>query len=123
MEVSSSMALTVESVRLALGASTLRHSLIADNIANANTPGHVRMKVVFEEHLSQALDQAAASGDVGALADASAEVRPAASRGTKVSLDQEMVDLSSNAVRYQALTRGLSRYFSIASAIASGSRS
>lgn len=126
MEISSSMAVTIESVRLALGASSLRQSLIADNIANVNTPDHVRMKVVFEQHLADALGRISASDSpaeaLSELSGVEPQVTQDSARGTKVELEQEMVALSANALRYQALTRGLSRYMSIASAIASGSR-
>lgn len=126
MEISSSMAVTIESVRLALGASSLRQSLIADNIANVNTPDHVRMKVVFEQHLADALgrisDADSPAEALGELSGIEPEVTQASARGTKVELEQEMVALSANALRYHALTRGLSRYLSIAGAIASGSR-
>ncbi len=126
MEISSSMAVTIESVRLALGASSLRQSLIADNIANVNTPDHVRMKVVFEQHLADALGRISDSDSpaeaLSELGGVEPQVTQDSARGTKVALEQEMVALSANALRYQALTRGLSRYMSIASAIASGSR-
>lgn len=126
MEISSSMAVTVESVRMALGATSLRQSLIADNIANVNTPDHVRMKVVFEQHLADALGRLSESDTPAQALEELGSIEPqvmqASPRGTKVQLDQEMVDLSANALRYHALTRGLSRYLSIAGAIASGSR-
>ena len=126
MEISSSMAVTVESVRMALGASSLRQSLIADNIANVNTPGHVRMKVVFEQHLADALGRISTADSPAEALDELSGVEPqvmqASARGAKVELEQEMVELSANALRYHALSRGLSRYLSIAGAIASGSR-
>lgn len=126
MEISSSMAVTVESVRMALGASSLRQSLIAGNIANVNTPDHVRMKVVFEQHLADALGRISASDSPAEALDELSGVEPqvmqASAKGTKVELEQEMVELSANSLRYHALSRGLSRYLSIAGAIASGSR-
>lgn len=125
MDLGTSSALTIESVRLALGAAGLRQRVIADNIANVNSPDHVRMRVLFEDQLTQAL---ASAQSVQNVPDAMAllgqstpqlEVDPSQS---KIELDEEMAALSSNSLRYQALTRGLSRYFSIASAIASGGR-
>lgn len=122
---SSSSALTIESVRLALDASSMRQRVIADNIANVNSPNHVRMQVVFEEKLAQALAAAQGSQSTDAaslLADAQPELETVPGPQAKVELDSEMVKLSENALRYHALTRGLSRYFSMASAIVSGGR-
>lgn len=125
MDLGTSSALTIESVRLALGATGLRQRLIADNIANVNSPDHVRMKVVFEEHLAQALASMQAGREdlspAEVLGQVRAEVEPDLTAG-KVELDDEMARLSSNSLRYQALSRGLSRYLSIANIIASSSR-
>ena len=38
-----------------LGAAGLRHRVIAQNIANVNTPGYRRLEVTFEEDLARAL--------------------------------------------------------------------
>jgi flagellar basal-body rod protein FlgB len=122
---SSSSALTVESVRLALDASSMRQRVIADNIANVNSVNHVRMRVVFEDKMAQALASAQGSSATDAaslLADAQPELEAVPGPQTKVELDSEMVKLSENSLRYHALTRGLSRYFSMASAIVSGGR-
>lgn len=127
MDFGSSSALTIESVRLALGATGLRQKVIADNIANVNSPDHVRMRVVFEEHLAQALASSqSASGDaqaLGALDGVQAELEPDFAHSGKVELDEEMAQLSANSLRYHALTKGLSRYLSIANIIASSTRS
>lgn len=130
MDLGSSSALTIESVRLALGAAGLRQRVIADNIANVNSPDHVRMRVVFEERLAEALSSMRneASGDsdgtryLASLSGIQAEVEPDYTAGSKVELDEEMARLSANSLRYHALTKGLSRYLSIANIIASSSK-
>lgn len=124
MDAGSSTALTVESVRLALGATGMRQRVIADNIANADSPDHIRMRVVFEQQLSQALSAARMNGGVGGvgwLDGVQAEMEPDLTQG-RVQLDEEVAQLSANSLRYQALSRGLSRYLSIASLIASATR-
>jgi flagellar basal-body rod protein FlgB len=125
MDLGSTSAMTVESVRLALGATGLRHRVIADNIANINSPDHVRMKVVFEEQLAQALARTSASPGremaASNLANVQAELVPD-SASVKVELDEEMAALSANSLRYHALTKGLSRYLSIANIVVSASR-
>lgn len=123
MALGASSELTIEAVRLALGASALRHEVITTNIANVSTPDYVRMKVSFDEQLASALAGAQASG-MGA-AEQLAGLRPtveAAPEGGKVQIDTEMTAMSENSLRYHALTRGLSRYFSILDAIVSGGR-
>jgi flagellar basal-body rod protein FlgB len=120
MDTGSSSALTVEAVRLALGASGLRQRVIADNIANVDSPDHVRMRVVFEEQLAQALN-AAHMGESASIDGVQAELEPDPARG-RVQLDEEMAQLSANSLRYHALTKGLARYFSIANIITSSTR-
>lgn len=126
MDLGSTSALTIESVRLALNAASLRHKVIADNIANVNTVGHTRMRVEFEDALTQALagagDATSASDAIEQLRDARPELVQAAPSSTGVELDDEMVQLSENSLRYHALTRGLSRYLSIAGLIATGTK-
>ena len=130
MDLGSSSALTIESVRLALGAAGMRQRVIADNIANVNSLDHVRMRVVFEERLAEALSSMRneASGEsnggpsLASLSGIQAEVEPDYTAGSKVELDEEMARLSANSLRYHALTKGLSRYLSIANIIASSSK-
>ena len=116
-------ALTVEAVRLALGATALRQRVIAHNIANVDSPDHTRMKVVFEDQLAQALGAArqADARDASWLVGIQAEMEPDLSKG-KVQLDEEVAQMSANSVRYQALSRGISRYLSIASLIVSANK-
>lgn len=127
MEFGSSSALTIESVRLALGAAGLRQRVIADNIANVNSPDHVRMRVVFEERLAQALASARStsldeSSSARALDGVLPELEQDVSASRKVELDEEMANLSANSLRYHALSKGLSRYLSIANIIASSAK-
>jgi flagellar basal-body rod protein FlgB len=108
--------------RLALDAASLRHQVIANNIANANTPGFVPLKVNFEQQLAFARG---ASG--GMPAPLSASVRPFieadAGAGARVVLDMEMVKLAQNTVQYQSLLRALDKRGSILStAISEGRR-
>lgn len=103
--------------KLALDAAVLRHQVIANNIANAQTPGFRPQYVSFEEYLS-----AAAGSQTGRETDAvlRAEVESLRERldagqlvhsddVTEVNVDQEMARLSANVLRYQALLEGLSK--------------
>ena len=96
-------------IKLALDAASLRHLVIASNIANANTPGYVPVRVEFEEHLAAA----ARNGAYGASLTRS--VAPAIvpdPQGfdplqARVQLDVEAAQLAQNTLQYQALLRGL----------------
>lgn len=114
---------TTDAIRLALDAAGLRHQAIANNIANANTPGYVPLKVNFEEQM-EAFRQAAAGGSDADLKHALQGVKgfieqdlAAAGPGaSNVMLDMEVVKLSQNVVHYQTLLRGLAKQMSIISA-------
>jgi flagellar basal-body rod protein FlgB len=113
---------TNDAVILALDAANLRHQAIANNIANANTPGYTPLKVNFEEQLTafrRAMDgsdadvRSALHGVKGFIEEDLA----AAGRGaSNVMLDMEVVKLSQNVVHYQSLLRALSNQMSIVSA-------
>ena len=51
-----SFAKSVDLLHRAMGAQTVRRAVIADNYANANTPGFKRSVVNFESELKRALD-------------------------------------------------------------------
>jgi flagellar basal-body rod protein FlgB len=70
----------------------LRHRVIAQNVANVDTPGYHRLEVAFEDELS------AATGRPEVVASQTAPTRP---DGNNVSIEQEMSDLNKNALLYQ----------------------
>jgi flagellar basal-body rod protein FlgB len=85
----------------------LRQRVIADNIANVETPGFTRSEVDFEGQLKEALGS---SPDVAMkrIGDVNAKVRadhmsPARSDGNNVSIDKEMAGMTKNTMQYEAL--------------------
>lgn len=84
----------IEQVSGALSSASLEHEVIVSNIANRDTEGYRRLQVSFDQVLS--------------------DVAPA---GEPVSLEQDLLALSANAGRYQALAHSLRQYFSILGAI------
>ena len=117
--------ITTESVRLALGAASLRQAVISNNIANVNSPDHVRMRVIFEQHLADALDAANHGVETTASSRRMENLRPElvpVDGPQNSEIDEEVAQLSINALRYHALSKGLTRYISIATAIATGGR-
>lgn len=94
----------------ALGAAGMRQQVLANNLANVNTPGYQRQDIIgFDQQLQGALDQAKA-GDATALnqisptvsGDGSVAVR---ADGNSVDVDQEMATLAENNIRYNALVQ------------------
>lgn len=73
---------------------SLRHRVIAHNVANVNTPGYRRLEVAFGRELERAT---AAGRPAVVVADGPERVD-----GNTVDIDREMNDLGKNALIYQA---------------------
>ena len=97
----------VDQLSSALSLASLKHQVIASNIANRDTQGYQRLQVNFDAAMERA--------DVVAEPAGTNDAAP-------VSLEQDLVALSSNAAQYESLARVLSRYFSIVGAITNYSR-
>jgi len=108
-----------------LNASSLRHNVIANNIANIDTPGYKRMEVDFERQLQKALS----SNNIKLMATNPLHmnnlqvetIKPEVKLDDKTSLfnnnnnvdiDYEMSQLAQNALWYQSLTDILNYHFS-----------
>lgn len=100
---------TFKALDLALGAAGKRQEVLANNLANVNTPGYKRLDVEFDGVLSKAVD-AANAGDSTSLdalsptvtTDDAVSVR---ADGNSVDVDQEMAYLAENNIRYNALVQ------------------
>lgn len=95
----------------------VRHSVIADNIANAETPQFKARRVDFEQELQRAADQQ----DVG-LGRNIASITPNVYQDTEsevgsdlntVDMDREMADLTKNDLKYSAATQSISKKFAL----------
>lgn len=121
-------AVTTRALTLALDAAVLRHQVAATNIANVQTVGYVPQRLSFESQMADAARALAARGalDDFALDNLQMRLEPsvdASGQTLPVQLDAEMVELSRNAVHYQALIKGLSRHLALLhSAVADGRR-
>ncbi|MCW8932933.1 MAG: flagellar basal body rod protein FlgB [Gammaproteobacteria bacterium] len=103
-------------VELALNASAMRHDVIANNIANVNTPGYKPLQVNFEEQINQMMSAEMIHNDDN-LENLISTVTPELieqdyASGTN-QLDIEMVNMAKNTLHYQTLLKGLSSYGSI----------
>lgn len=113
---------TVGLLSLALDAATMRQQAIAQNIANANTPGYQRLGVSFESRVD-ALRQDIRNGQSPSLASLAAFRPVLEAVDEPVALDTEMAALSANTLQHQVLLKALNKHFALlGSAINEGKR-
>jgi flagellar basal-body rod protein FlgB len=122
-------AITAAALSRALDAAQLRQQAIATNIANATNEGFTPLRVSFEAQLEDARRAIETRGHLDAAsligAEPVIEQAPPGPGGALplVQLDQEVADMSRNAVHYQALLKGLARHYELlGSAISEGKR-
>lgn len=96
----------IDQIAAAMSTRNLRHEVIVSNIANRDTQGYQRLRLQFDRAMDQARRPTVAADTSGA----------------SVSLEQDLVALTSNSGKYQAMARVLSRYFSIIGVIAGNNR-
>ena len=107
----------------AADASWIRNDLIANNIANYDTPGYKRQDIDFEDALKKAIQSADGSSmdaRVSNLRKGSLDVSAYTDYGdysyrldqNNVDIDTEQVQLAENQIRYQALMDGINNEFS-----------
>ena len=102
--------LTIATVHTALRGITQRQRVIADNIANVETPGFTARRVSFEESLRAAVR-------VGAPGQSDVAVAPSASpRNTNdnnVQLDDETMALTDAGLHYQLMVEAMNAKFGL----------
>ncbi len=120
---------TVELLDKALDLRSRKLQVISSNIANAETPGYARLRMDFETALRQAAEASESgpakthprhlpTGQGGDLQAVQARFRRETDQSgmgdrNTVSLDQEMVDLADNQIRYEAAIRMLAKKFNM----------
>ena len=105
----------------ALDAASLRHAVLAQNIANATTPGYQPLRVNFEEQLAMArsdvLDRANDAGARRAVESLRPGIEASPAVNTNgdgiIKLDAEIAKMMQNAVYYQSLLTAMSKNGSI----------
>ncbi len=97
-------------VESALNAASQRHQVIANNIANVNTPGFKRSRVEFESELAKALAAGESPESIATkiVQDTETTLRP---DGNNVDIEVEQVLMAENQLWYAALTRQISDHF------------
>ena len=115
---------TQTALERAMSGTSARQAALAQNLANANTPGYQRISVSFESRLAALQD---GSGQVAtpSLADLS-NFRPSfetAASAAPVALDMELAELSETTLRHQTLLKALNKHLALMSlAITEGKR-
>ena len=106
----------------AADASWIRNEVIANNIANVDTPGYKRQDVNFEDQLRKAMknsryrsiDERVDNIDLDRLNPVTYRDHSSLSYrldGNNVDIDTENVELASNQIRYQGLTDSITKHF------------
>ena len=111
---------TSQLVKLALDAALQKHNIIANNIANANTPEFIPYKLNFDTEFTRLVNSSDYSNtndikqNIDVLSNEIASGKFIEPRGTdKVELDVEIAEMAENVVKYRALLEGLSKHGAI----------
>jgi flagellar basal-body rod protein FlgB len=98
-------------LKVALDGLSQRQKVIADNIANVETPGYRAKKVEFEQALQSAVDGGANPGAVTPTVARSLE--PTRLNGNNVNLDEETLSNVDTGLRYQLALRAMDNKFGL----------
>lgn len=110
--------------RLALDAGSLRQRIIAQNLAQASTPGYQPQRVSFEERLVEARSEMPMarthSGHLAIPPQQETVPRVESRSGGTVEIERELTEMQENAIHYRAMAQFVSgRYRAVINAIGS----
>ncbi len=103
---------SITALNSALDGLALRQRVIANNIANIQTPGFHAGKVSFESALADAV----ASRSGAATATVAQSLEPTRTDGNNVNLDEETLSNVDTNLRYQLATQAMDNKFTILAA-------
>jgi flagellar basal-body rod protein FlgB len=104
--------LTMRAIQSELDGLSARQRIIAQNIANADTPGYLAGQVNFEDSLRSAI----ANGDPqDAQISTSVSLDATGVNGNNVNVDTENVNLVDTGLRYQLATETMNNKFRLLS--------
>lgn len=127
---------TLMGLKQGLDAGALRQRVIANNIANVNTPFFKKSSVTFESELKKALGDSTqnmitthprhinGAPDLAGLRPQVNLIKTTSMRkdGNNVDIDEEMTNLAANGIAYQAAARELSERYSLLGYVITGGR-
>ncbi len=106
----------------ALDGAWARQEILANNVANAETPGYKRQDLDFRGYLQKALGAPASpvttdprhlSATSSARMFAEQDLSSITPDGNSVDIDKEMAEVSTNALYYEAVSKQLSSYLAL----------
>lgn len=105
--------LTARCLHTALDCTATQQRVVANNLANIETPGYTAQHARFEQRLASALAAEREGSSDRGLSRVSAQVAPTADApgpdGNNVNVEAEMSSLAEATTRYQALVKLLDR--------------
>jgi flagellar basal-body rod protein FlgB len=100
----------MQAIQTSLDGLAARQRIIAQNLANSETPGYIAQNVNFEDSLRSAM----ATGNPGdTTISTSNSTDPTLPNGNNVNVDAETVSLVDTGLRYQLATQSMNNEFSI----------
>ncbi|MBM4055528.1 MAG: flagellar basal body rod protein FlgB [Planctomycetes bacterium] len=109
-----------------LDVSSLRHKVVANNIANVNTPGYKKMVVNFEEELEKAIENSSQTNfsKFQPKVIISEDVTDGTMRndGNTVDMEKEVATLLKNTSSYKTYSQLLAKKFDLVKAAIDGSK-
>lgn len=113
----------LDNYQAAMSRATQRHALIADNLANVNTPGYKRKDLDFDIVLDAAKnpDKVRLQQMQDEQAQRASDQTSLRQDGNNVDMEREVMSMSETELRYETLAQLTSTYFSeLRSAIREG---
>jgi flagellar basal-body rod protein FlgB len=101
---------TSVALRTALSGLSMRQRVIADNIANVQTPGFLAGRVTFEDELRNAV---ASGSPASASPSIARSLEPTREDGNNVNLDHEFLSNIDTGLRYQTMLRAVDDKFGL----------
>ncbi len=107
----------LDNLQTAMTRASYRHSLLADNLANVNTPGYKRKDIDFAITLQKEVDQSSHPFLEG-FPTSDSTITPDIDRssvrvdGSSVDMEREVAEMAETELRFQTLADLTGRYFS-----------
>lgn len=105
-------------LQFAVDGLSTQQQVVADNLANTETPGFTAQQVNFQSSLQQALDSPDGGNASVSVTDSSALP---ASNGNNVDTGQQLVDATQTTLQYQTMVDLLNAQFRLVQGAAGGS--
>jgi flagellar basal-body rod protein FlgB len=87
----------------AISGASMRQSVLANNLANAETPGYRRMDINFHDALAQAMGSADAATIEATTFSPQQDSQAMRADGNGVDIDTESATMAKNGLEYEAL--------------------